>query len=233
MSRLILALPSKGRLEELSREVFGKAGMQVDRAGGARSYAGSLVGSPDVVVRFLPAGEIAKELIKGTIDIGITGTDLIHETIEDGAKSVEIAIELGFGKADAVIAIPDAWIDVTHVRDLADVASDFREKHGRWLRIATKYIHLTRAFLAEHGIAQYKIVQSVGATEAAPSAGAADLIVDITSTGATLRANGLRILEDGVILKSQACLIVSKTADWSEKKQEQKEQIISAIKAIF
>ena len=88
MNKLILALPSKGRLEELSREVFGKAGMVVDRAGGARSYAGSLAGHDDVIVRFLPAGEIAKELIKGSIDIGITGTDLIHETIEDGAKAV-------------------------------------------------------------------------------------------------------------------------------------------------
>ena len=130
-----------------------------------------------------------------------------------------------------MIAVPDAWIDVTHVRDLADVASDFRERHGRWLKIATKYIHLTRDFFASHGIAQYKIVNSVGATEAAPSSGAADLIVDITSTGSTLRANGLHILKDGVILKSQACLMVSKTADWDEKKQEQKEQIIGAIKA--
>lgn len=233
MSKLILALPSKGRLEELSREVFGKAGMQIERAGGARSYAGSMPSLSNVIVRFLPASEIAKELIKGSIDVGITGTDLIHETIEDGAKSVEIAIELGFGKANAVIAIPDVWIDVTHVRDLADVASDFREKHGRWLKIATKYIHLTRDFFAANGIAQYKIVQSVGATEAAPSSGAADLIVDITSTGSTLKANGLRILDDGVILKSQACIIVSKTAKWDKEKQELKQKIVDAISTIL
>ncbi len=231
MKPLILAVPSKGRLEELSREVFAKAGMQINRPKGARSYAGSLDGFNNVVVQFLPASEIARGLIAGTIDIGVTGEDLIHETMENGIEKIEISNRLGFGKADVVIGIPDAWIDVQNMRDLADVASDFREKHSRWLCIATKYIQLTRSFLSEHGIAQYKIVNSVGATEAAPATGAADLIVDITSTGSTLKANGLRIIEDGVILKSQACLIVSKTTSWSEEKRKQKEQIVSAISA--
>ncbi len=231
MKKLVLALPSKGRLEELSREAFAKAGMQVKRDGGARSYAGSLQGFENVNVQFLPAGEIARGLIRGTIDIGVTGEDLIHEAVENGIKKVELAAKLGFGKANVVIAIPDAWVDVVYIRDLADVASDFREKHGRWLKIATKYIQLTRAFLAEHGIAQYKIVQSVGATEAAPSSGAADLIVDITSTGSTLKANGLRIIDDGVILKSEANLIISKASKLSNEQQVDLGKIISAVRA--
>lgn len=228
-STVTLAIPSKGRLEELSRAIFAEAGMPVERPGGARSYSGFLEGFEDITVRFLPAGEIARELIRGTVDIGITGVDLIHETMENGADAVVLACELGFGQADVVVAIPDAWIDVTHMRDLADVASDFRRTHGRWLRVATKYVHLTRKFFADHNIAEYRIVQSVGATEAAPASGAADLIVDITSTGSTLNANGLRILSDGVILKSEANLIVSKATKWTPAQRMALAQILDAI----
>lgn len=229
MNEVILAVPSKGRLEELSRAVFAEAGMPIERPGGARSYAGTLTGVEDISVRFLPAGEIARELIRGTVDLGITGVDLIHETTENGADNVVFACELGFGKADVVVAIPDAWIDVTHMRDLSDVASDFRARHGRWLRVATKYVNLTRHYFAEHGIAEYRIVESVGATEAAPASGAADLIVDITSTGSTLNANGLRILTDGVILKSEANLVVSRKSSWSPAQRLILTQILDAI----
>jgi ATP phosphoribosyltransferase len=128
-----------------------------------------------------------------------------------------------------VVAVPDAWIDVTHMVDLADVASDFRYRHGRWLRVATKYVHLTRKFFAEWGIAEYRIVESAGATEAAPASGAADLIVDITSSGETLAANALRILEDGLVMKSEAHLIVSKAADWSPLKKAQLEALLSIM----
>jgi len=229
MNKLVLAVPSKGRLEELTREAFAKVGMEIMRPQGVRSYAGNLQGFDDVIVRFLPAGEIARELIHGTIDIGITGEDLIHESLENGAESVIFAQKLGFGNADVVVGVPDAWIDVKHMRDLSDVASDFRAKHGRWLRVATKYIHLTRKFFADNGIAEYRIVQSVGATEAAPATGAADLIVDITSTGATLKANGLRILDDGVMLKSEANLIISRTANWNDEKNQILQKILSKI----
>ncbi|WMT91438.1 ATP phosphoribosyltransferase [Pelagibacterium sp. H642] len=214
MSTIMLALPSKGRIQEEAIAVFEKAGLPIERPGGARSYLGEMAAMPDVVVRFLSASEIARELIRGTIDIGITGEDLIHESAETGPQQVEIVKRLGFGRADAVVAVPDSWIDVTAMADLSDVAADFRARHGRWLKVATKFVNLTRRHFARHGIAEYRIVESLGATEAAPASGAADLIVDITTTGSTLRANGLRVLEDGVMLKSESLLVVARNAEW-------------------
>ena len=213
MTGITLAVPSKGRLEELTREWFADNGLVITRPGGARSYLGAIEGLPDVTVRFFPASEIARELIRGTIDFGVTGRDLIHETSESGPASVSIVKPLGFGNADVVVAVPDAWIDVTHMHDLADVASDFRSRHGRWLRIATKYITITRQHFAKAGIAEYRTVESLGATEGAPASGSADIIVDITSTGSTLTANHLKILSDGVILKSEACLVRARKAE--------------------
>ena len=221
MSRLTLALPSKGRLEEQARAVFDRAGLQVERPGGARSYRGRMAALPEVAVRFLSASEIAAELIAGNLDIGITGADLVHEAAENGPDAVSFARPLGFGAADVVIAVPDAWIDVERMQDLSDVAADFCARHPRWLRVATKYLNITRRFFARHGIAEYRIVESLGATEAAPAAGSADLIVDITSTGSTLKANGLRVLEDGVLLRSQANLIVARNAPWNEERKRQ------------
>jgi ATP phosphoribosyltransferase len=231
MSAITLAVPSKGRLEELTRQAFAQAGLPVTRPGGARSYQGAVEGLPDVTVRFYPASEIARELIRGTVDLGVTGIDLIFEAAEDGPQSVVFAKPLGFGHADVVIAVPDPWIDVTHMHDLADVASDFRARHGRWLRIATKYVNVTRRYFARHGIAEYRIVESLGATEAAPAAGVADAIVDITSTGSTLTANQLRILHDGVMLESQACLIASKTAPWTPGRKALANRLLAQIGA--
>ncbi|KKB08704.1 ATP phosphoribosyltransferase [Devosia chinhatensis] len=213
---LTLAVPSKGRLEEQTRDWFADRGLTITRPGGARSYLGAIEGLPEITVRFYPASEIARELIRGNIELGVTGRDLIHETSEAGPASVDFARNLGFGGADVVVAVPDAWIDVTQMHDLADVASDFRSRHGRWMRIATKYITITRQHFARAGIAEYRIVESLGATEAAPASGVADIVVDITSTGSTLAANGLRVLEDGVMLRSEANLIVSRTAVWSD-----------------
>ncbi|MBN9345798.1 MAG: ATP phosphoribosyltransferase [Devosia sp.] len=230
--QLILAVPSKGRLEEETRRVFGESRLPIARPGGARSYVGSIKNQPQVSVRFYPAAEIARELIMGAIDIGVTGSDLIHEAAENGEENVVFVKPLDFGQADVVVAVPDAWIDVTQMSDLADVASDFRSRHGRWLRIATKYVHLTRKFFADHGIAEYRIVESAGATEVSPAAGAADLIVDITSSGETLAANALRILEDGLIMKSEANLIVSKGADWTPMKKAQLEALLSIMGGI-
>ncbi|NGP17366.1 ATP phosphoribosyltransferase [Devosia aurantiaca] len=226
---LTLAVPSKGRLEELTRAWFAERGLTITRPGGARSYLGAIEGLPDVTVRFYPASEIARELIRGNIDLGVTGRDLIHETSETGPASVDFARDLQFGHADVVVAVPDAWIDVTHMHDLADVASDFRSRHGRWLRIATKYITITRQHFARAGIAEYRIVESLGATEAAPASGVADIVVDITSTGSTLAANGLRVLEDGVMLKSEANLIVSRTADWSAPRKRALDDLLSRL----
>lgn len=229
---LIIAVPSKGRLEEETRRVFGESRLPITRPGGARSYVGAIKNQPQVSVRFYPAAEIARELIMGAIDMGVTGSDLIHEATEGGEEHVVFVKPLNFGQANVVLAVPDAWIDVTHMSDLADVASDFRQKHGRWLRVATKYVHLTRKFFADWGIAEYRIVESAGATEAAPASGTADLIVDITSSGETLTANALRVLEDGLIMRSEANLIVSKTAAWSPLKKAQLEALLSIMGGI-
>jgi ATP phosphoribosyltransferase len=226
---ITLAVPSEGRLEEETRRVFGEARMTINRPGGDRSYSGTIKGQPQVQVRFFPAGEIARELIMGTIDLGVTGSDLIHEAAEAGAENVMFVKPLDFGHADVVVAVPDAWIDVTHMSDLADVASDFRLRHGRWLRIATKYTYLARRFFSDWGIAEYRLVESAGATESAPASGAADLIVDITSSGETLAANSLRILEDGTIMKSQANLIISRGSDWTPMKKAQLEALLSMM----
>ncbi len=231
MSGITLAVPSKGRLEELTREWFAANGLPISRPGGARSYLGAIDGMPDVTVRFYPASEIARELIRGTIDFGVTGRDLIHETSETGPAAVSIARPLDFGQADVVVAVPEAWIDVTHMHDLADVASDFRSRHGRWMRIATKYITITRQHFAGAGIAEYRTVESLGATEAAPASGVADIVVDITTTGSTLAANGLRVLEDGVILRSQACLVVSRTAPWTPERRQVLDGLLARLGA--
>lgn len=213
MSNLTIALPSKGRLKENAVELFAKAGFELRLPENARSYQGSLhgvEGADAIDVAFLSASEIARELVNGNIHAGITGEDLARETIDNADEYIDFAVKLGFGHADVVIGVPDAWVDVECMADLDDVAADFRARHGRRLRIATKYWNLTQGFFADHGIDTYRIVESLGATEAAPSAGQADVIVDITSTGSTLRANGLKILPDGTILKSQANLMISK-----------------------
>ena len=210
---IILALPSKGRLKEQSVSRFEKAGYPIFPPGDDRKYRARIEGRDDIEVIFMSASEIAAELGAGAVDLGVTGEDLIRENPANAESRVEIVAGLGFGHADVVVAVPDVWIDVTTMADLDDVASDFRQTHGRRLRIATKYWRLTQKFFsAKHGIQVYRIVESLGATEGAPAAGSADVIVDITSTGSTLRANHLRVLDDGVILQSEACLILSKRA---------------------
>ena len=160
---------------------------------------------------FLSASEIASEIGAGSVDLGVTGEDLLRDTLADAEARAEIVARLGFGRADVVVAVPDVWLDVDTMADLDDVAADFRQRHGRRLRIATKYWRLTQQFFSQkHGIQVYRIVESLGATEGAPAAGLADVIVDITTTGSTLRANHLKVLADGVILRSQACLVASR-----------------------
>ena len=206
-----LGLPSKGRLKEQSLEALAGFGINVRQGGDARKYSADIEGLPGVDVAFLSASEIARELAAGTIDMGVTGEDLLRETIADFDTRVSIPARLGFGHADVVVAVPDSWIDVVTMADLDDVAAEFRQRHGRRLRIATKYWRLTQSFFSgQHGIQMYRIVESLGATEGAPAAGQADIIVDITSTGSTLHANQLRILEDGVMLKSEACLALTR-----------------------
>ncbi|MEW6634322.1 MAG: ATP phosphoribosyltransferase [Pseudomonadota bacterium] len=210
---ITLAIPSKGRLKEQSLEVLAKAGLAVILPEDDRKYRARIDGLDNVEVAFLSASEIAGEIGQGAVDLGITGEDLVRENLADWEERAEIVARLGFGHADVVVAVPDIWLDVETMTDLDDVAADFRQRHGRRLRIATKYWRLTQQFFSlKHGIQVYRIVESLGATEGAPAAGLADIIVDITSTGSTLRANHLKVLGDGVILKSQACLVASRKA---------------------
>lgn len=227
-----LAIPSKGRLKDRSLEILIESGFTVDLPESARSYFGKLGnvnGSEGIEIAFLSASEIARELISGNIAMGITGEDLARESIAQADKYLEFAVPLEFGHADVVIAMPQAWIDVQTMSDLADVAAEFRTAHGRRLRIATKYWHLTQNYFAEHGISAYRIVESLGATEGAPASGSADIIVDITSTGSTLKANNLKVLGDGVILKSQANLICSRSVEWSNEDLTVKEALCLGI----
>ena len=208
---ITLAIPSKGRLKEQSLEVLARAGLAVTLPEDDRKYRARIDGLDNVEVAFLSASEIAGEIGQGAVDLGITGEDLLRENLADWEARAGIVARLGFGHADVVVAVPDIWLDVETMADLDDVAADFRQRHGRRLRIATKYWRVTQQFFSlKHGIQVYRIVESLGATEGAPASGMADVIVDITTTGSTLRANHLKILGDGTILKSQACLVASK-----------------------
>ncbi|MCE4223283.1 ATP phosphoribosyltransferase [Methylobacterium sp. C25] len=228
---LVLAVPSKGRLQENAAAFFGRAGLKLAQLSGARDYRGTLVGVPGVEVRYLSASEIASQLASGAAHLGITGEDLIRETLPDAETAIELLTPLGFGNATVVVAVPQAWIDVRAMSDLDEVASEMRLRHGKRLRIATKYVNLTRRFLAQHGIADYRIVESLGATEGAPAAGTAEIIVDITTTGATLAANALKILDDGIILRSEANLVASLKARWSESQREALRAVLGRISA--
>lgn len=205
---ITIALPSKGRMKDDAQALFERAGLKIVSVGNERSYRGRIEGLDDVEIAFLSASEISREIATGSIDFGVTGEDLVREGIADADRRVEFAARLGFGRADVVVAVPEVWLDVDSMADLGDVAADFRARHGRRLAIATKYWRLTQQFFSgSHGIQLYRIVESLGATEGAPAAGSADIVVDITTTGSTLAANHLKILADGVILRSEACLV--------------------------
>ncbi len=227
--KLVFAVPSKGRLMDQASEAFARAGLKLQKTGNDRGYRGELAGMDAVEVAFVSSSEIAWYLKTGRAHVGITGEDLIREQMSDAGERVEFIAKLGFGHADVVVAVPDCWLDVRTMADLDEIAGPFRRNHGRWYRVATKYMNLTRRFFADKGVTDYRIVESLGATEGTPAAGTADLIVDITSTGATLKANGLRILDDGVILKSEANLVASNVAEWSGATRAAKNAIAKAL----
>lgn len=214
---ITIALPSKGRMKDDASAIFEKAGLKIVAVGNERSYRGRVEGLDDVEIAFLSASEISREIGLGSIDFGVTGEDLIREGLSEADARVEFCARLGFGHADVVVAVPEIWLDVDTMADLGDVAADFRARHGRRLAIATKYWRLTQQFFsAQHGIQLYRIVESLGATEGAPASGSADIIVDITSTGSTLKANHLKILSDGIMLRSQACLVRARKAEHAD-----------------
>jgi ATP phosphoribosyltransferase len=182
-------------------------------------------------VAYLSAAEIVDLLALGQVHLGLTGEDLVREKIPDSKRCVILLDGLGFGHANVVVAVPQAWIDVHSMADVDDVATAFRLKHGRKMRLATKYANLTRGFLSAHGVTDYRIVESAGATEAAPAAGTAEFIVDITTTGATLAANGLKVVDDGVILRSQASLVAARRAAWGAGERERARVVLDRIAA--
>ncbi|MGR6431907.1 ATP phosphoribosyltransferase [Rhizobium sp. PAMB 3174] len=229
---ITIALPSKGRMKDDASAIFERAGMKIVAVGNDRSYRGRVEGWEDVEIAFLSASEISREVGNGTVDFGVTGEDLMREGIPAVDDKVEFCARLGFGHADVVVAVPEIWLDVDTMADLGDVAADFRARHHRRLTVATKYWRLTQQFFSrQHGIQLYRIVESLGATEGAPAAGQADIIVDITSTGSTLKANHLKVLSDGVILKSEACLVRARKAEHENDPTVGK--IVDAVRSVL
>ena len=212
-------------------DFFADAGLPIKRSGSSRDYRGLMKGVAGADILFMSSTEIAMGLASGQVHIGVTGEDLLREKASDFDGSVHLIKALGFGPADVVVAVPKSWIDVRTMSDLKDVAQDFRLRHHRPLRVATKYIAMTQAFFAEHGLADYRIVESTGATEGAPAAGTAELIVDITTTGSTLTANNLKVLDDGVMLKSQAQLAASLKAKWGKAQKASLAHILEMVAA--
>jgi ATP phosphoribosyltransferase len=228
---LVLAVPAKGRLQENAEAFFARSGLTLIKPRGARDYRGAIAGLDGVEVAYLSASEITSQLAAGAVHLGVTGEDLVREMIPDADSKVVLIEGLGFGFANVVVAVPQAWIDVRTMADVDDVGTSFRHTHGRKMRVATKYINLTRDFFSRHGIVDYRIVESSGATEGAPAAGSAELIVDITTSGATLAANGLKIVEDGVILRSQANLVAARGAHWGDAERETARVILDRVAA--
>jgi ATP phosphoribosyltransferase len=232
MSRpLIIAIPSKGRLKEQVEGWLSDCGMSLSVSGGSRGYVADLKGLPGAQVRLLSAGDIAEALDSGEVHLGVTGEDLLRERGPDVEQRLMLLRPLGFGRADLVVAAPKSWLDVDTMADLEDVAHDHLARTGRRMRVATKYLVQTRTFFARHGVADYRITESSGATEGAPATGAAELVVDITTTGATLAANGLKVLSDGLILKSQAQLAASLVAGWDAPRLAVAERLLRTIEA--
>jgi ATP phosphoribosyltransferase len=210
-----LGIPSKGRLMDKTFDWFAARGLPMRRTGSDRDYAAE-VDEAGVELRLLSAGEIPRELASGRIHMGVTGSDLVQDRIPGWDQAVEVLAPMGFGHADLILAVPVSWVDVNTLDDLDAVAAQFRARHGHRLRIATKYHRLVREFLRDAGVADYRLVDSQGATEGTVAHGTAEAIADITSTGETLRANHLKLLEDGLILRSEATLWRSRRAEMQD-----------------
>ena len=205
-----IGLPSKGRLKDKAVSFFDKNGLKILQSKKERNYFGAIENKPNIKIIFLHAKEIIQRLGDGTLDIGVSGLDLLCESDKNLRDKIATKGKLDFGNASLVIAVPDDWIDVQTIADLEEVSFDIRAKKNRRLRVATKYPNLTNDFLISKGVTQYKIVPSLGATETYPFIGSSEIITDITSTGKTLADNNLRVLKDGLILGSTACLFTAK-----------------------
>ena len=212
-----LGVPSKGRLMDKTFDWFEERGLTLKKTGSEREYSGAVEGIDGVELVLLSAGEIPRELTAGRIHLGVTGSDLVREKVPSWETRVTELAGMGFGGADLIIAVPTSWVDVETLDDLDAAAAQFRRTHGFRMRIATKYHRLVREFLREHGVADYQLVDSQGATEGTVRNETAEAVADITSTGETLRANNLKILSDSLVHSSQATLFKSRSADWSNE----------------
>ena len=209
---LNIGIPSKGRLRKDVLNIFKKNKLNLISERGERDLLGSIKQYKNIKILYLHAREIIERLGDGSLDIGFSGFDLLKESEINTQKKINVFKRYNFGKATLVVAIPDPWIDVQTVADLEEIAFQFKDKKKKRLRVATKYPNLTREFLFSKGVTQFKLIDSLGATEAYPFTGSSEIITDITSTGETLKANNLRILKDGEILRSEACMMVSKSS---------------------
>jgi ATP phosphoribosyltransferase len=207
-----IGIPSKGRLRKDILKIFKKNKLNLVSERGERDLLGSIKNLPNAKILYLHAREIVERLGDGSLDLGFSGYDLLKESEVNVQKKINVVKKYNFGKATLVVAIPDPWIDVQTVADLEEIAFEFKDKKKKKLRVATKYPNLTREFLFSKGVTQFKLVSSLGATEAYPVTGSSEIITDITSSGETLRANNLRILKDGEILKSEACMMIPKSS---------------------
>jgi ATP phosphoribosyltransferase len=210
MSKIKIGLPSKGRLKDETLAFLKSKNLEVINSFGERNYFFNIKNNKELEGIFLHAREIIERVNDGTLDIGISGLDILKELPDVYSKNIKIFKKLNFGLADLVVAVPKDWLDVQNMADLEEVSFEFREKYGRRMRVATKYPNLTESFFLSKGVSQFRVVPSLGATESYPFTGSSELITDITSTGSTLKANNLRIINDGIILKSSACVFISK-----------------------
>ena len=230
-SEIVFAVPSKGSLYEGTLAFLKLAGVPVIY-GNQRQYTARLGGVDGISVLFQRAEEIPTKVASGAADLGITGEDLFREQFDQSDEILLALRDLGYGHARLVVAVPNTWIDVSSMEDLAELALSFRMKHKRNLRIASKFSNLSRGFLAKHNIVDYSLVESLGATESAPTSGVADLVIDLTSSGKTLSENHLKVLNDGTVISSQACLIVSRRiAGWDKEKLERLEILLDLIES--
>jgi len=228
MSILIkIGLPSKGRLKDESLKIFKKNNLSIKDS--KRNYLSEIKNFSLNEVVFSHAREIVERLADNSLDIGISGYDLLKESLPGIQKNIQVFSRLNFGFADLIVAIPDAWIDVQTIADLEEISFEFKDKNIGKLRVATKYPNLTNDFFLSKGLTQYKIVNSLGSTEIYPFTSQSEIVTDITSTGKTLKANKLRVLKDGNILKSSACILISKK---SLKNKPKKEIILRLLKKI-
>ena len=210
---LNIGIPSKGRLREDVLKIFKKNKLNLVSERGERSLLGSTKQYKNIKILYLHAREIIERLGDSSLDLGFSGFDLLKESEINTQKKINVIKKYDFGKATLVVAIPDPWIDVQTVADLEEIAFEFKDKKKKRLRVATKYPNLTREFLFSKGVTQFKLIDSLGATEAYPFTGSSEIITDITSSGETLKANNLRILKDGEILQSEACMMISKSSN--------------------